>query len=176
MRYLFSPWRMKYIRRNTEHVDGCIFCLYPQEDQDEKNLIVYRGKLAFVILNRYPYTSGHLMVVPYVHQPNFEVLDTETRSEIMELMTYSIQVLRRVYSPGGFNVGANIGTAAGAGIAPHVHFHIVPRWVGDTNFMSAAGNTRVLPEMLGDTYRRIRKSWDKSGSASAQDDLDKDDE
>jgi ATP adenylyltransferase len=125
------------------------------------NLIVARGKLAFVILNRFPYSSGHLMVVPYTHQSSLELLDSACRAEIMELVAQSMQVLRKVYSPQGFNVGANIGAPAGAGIADHVHMHVVPRWNGDTNFMSVLGSTRVLPEGLDETYERIAAAWNE---------------
>jgi ATP adenylyltransferase len=126
---------------------------------DEENFIVFRGKKAFVILNRYPYTSGHLLVVANSHLPSIEDLDVEARSEMMELATSSMRVIRKVYLPEAFNLGANIGEAAGAGIAGHVHLHVVPRWGGDTNFMSALAETRVLPEELNETYRRICNAW-----------------
>ncbi|HZW05155.1 MAG TPA: HIT domain-containing protein [Anaerolineaceae bacterium] len=158
MRYIWSPWRMKYIMQQ-DRSPGCVFCRAQQKEDGLDNLIVARGQRAFIILNRYPYTSGHVMVVPNVHLPSYEMLDPETRSEIMELMTAVTGVLREVYHPEGFNVGANIGEAAGAGIAAHVHFHIVPRWGGDTNFMSSVGETRVLPESLAETYERIAAGW-----------------
>ncbi|MCL4559431.1 MAG: HIT domain-containing protein [Chloroflexi bacterium] len=158
MNYLWSPWRMEYIE-STEPKNGCIFCLEPQKTDGDENLIVYRGRHAYVILNRYPYTSGHLMVVPFAHKGSLELLDAETRSELMELVTRSIEVLRSVYHPDAFNMGANIGEAAGAGVAEHVHLHVVPRWSADTNFMSTVGATRVLPEDLSATYHRIRDAW-----------------
>lgn len=158
MEHLFSPWRMEYIQSDKTD-PGCIFCRFAREKDDQTNLIVYRGDLAFVILNRYPYTSGHLMVVPYAHQPSIELLDLGTRSEMMELVSQSIIVLGKIYRPSGFNLGMNIGSASGAGIAGHVHMHVVPRWNGDTNFMSAVGDTRVLPEALEDTCRRVAKEW-----------------
>ncbi len=142
-----------------EHKDGCIFCDALQSKDEAENLIVYRGKKAFVILNRYPYTSGHLMVVPNTHQPSMEFLDNDTGAEIMELLNASIKVLRAVYAPEGFNIGTNIGDVAGAGIASHVHFHVVPRWSGDTNFITTTGNVRVLPEELCQTFERIVKAW-----------------
>lgn len=158
MNYLWSPWRMKYIQeKNNEK--GCVFCKVQEMPDNEKNLIIYRGKLSYVIMNRFPYTSGHVLVIPYLHENNLEALDKTTRAEMMELATKTMSVLRGIYHPQGFNFGANIGAAAGAGIAPHVHLHIVPRWEGDTNFMSSLGETRVLPEALEETYRRIRAGW-----------------
>lgn len=148
---------MKYIQNHDE--EGCVFCNVQAQPDSPENLIVFRGRRAFVILNRYPYTSGHLMVVPTDHQPSFEDLSAETRAEVMELITECIQVLRMVYKPEAFNVGANIGSVAGAGIAGHVHMHVVPRWGGDTSFMSSIAETRVLPESLEETWRRVRKGW-----------------
>ncbi|MEW6401007.1 MAG: HIT domain-containing protein [Chloroflexota bacterium] len=160
MNHIWSPWRMEYIENHTN--DGsCIFCTLQAMPDSTENLIAHRGKLAYVILNRYPYTSGHLMVVPFVHKPNLEVLDPATRAEMMELTSQCMAVLRKVYNPQAFNMGANIGEAAGAGVKEHVHIHIVPRWKGDTNFMSTTGNTRVLPEALEDTYRRVKEGFEK---------------
>ena len=158
MNRLWSPWRMTYIE-NHNHEEGCIFCDALEQPDDPENLIIFRGRRAFVILNRYPYTSGHLMIVPYAHQPSLEGLETKTRAEMMELTAKSMRVLRRVYQPQAFNLGANIGEAAGAGVAEHVHLHVVPRWTGDTNFMSTLAETRVLPESLEETYRRIHDGW-----------------
>lgn len=158
MDYLWSPWRMKYIQQHEQPV-GCVFCTAVQQEDSVENLIVARGKYAYAILNRYPYTSGHLLVVPYLHMPSIEDLDIATRQELMEFVNQSISVLRRVYQPHAFNFGANIGSAAGAGIATHVHLHVVPRWNGDTNFMSTIGETRILPEDLSESYRRIREQW-----------------
>jgi ATP adenylyltransferase len=160
MDYLWSPWRMKYILNKDARPD-CVFCTAVEAADGPQNLIVARGKLAFVILNRFPYSSGHLMVVPYTHQSSLELLDAACRAEIMDLVAQSMQVLRKVYSPQGFNVGANIGASAGAGIADHVHMHVVPRWNGDTNFMSVLGSTRVLPEGLDETYERIAAAWNE---------------
>jgi len=148
---------MKYIQNHDE--EGCVFCNVQAQPDSPENLIVFRGRRAFVILNRYPYTSGHLMVVPTDHQPSFEDLSAKTRAEVMELITACIQVLRMVYKPEAFNVGANIGSVAGAGIVGHVHMHVVPRWGGDTSFMSSIGETRVLPESLEETWRRVREGW-----------------
>lgn len=159
MEYIWSPWRMDYIM-SSEHPNTCIFCDFPKTEDDDNNLIVARSRLAYVILNRYPYTSGHLMVVPYAHAATMEELDTTTRSEIMELITHSTRVLKVVYHPEGFNIGSNIGASAGAGIAGHIHFHLVPRWAGDTNFMSTLAMARVLPEDLRDTLTRLKNRWD----------------
>jgi ATP adenylyltransferase len=139
-----------------------VFCNVLAQNKDTENLVVVRGRLAFVILNRYPYTSGHLMVVANIHKPSLEDLEVETRFEMMELSTRSLHVLRLVYKPEAFNFGANIGKAAGAGIAGHIHLHIVPRWTGDSNFMSTVGSTRVLPENLDETYQRIYTAWNST--------------
>ena len=149
---------MSYIENHTKE-EQCVFCVALASNDDENNLIVARGARAFVILNRYPYTSGHLMVVPYEHCSGLEQLDPPIRAEMMELTNRSTLVLQSVYHPQGFNLGMNIGEAAGAGIAEHIHLHIVPRWGGDTNFMSSLADTRVLPEALEDTYRRVQSAW-----------------
>ncbi len=158
MKRLWASWRMKYITKSEKEA-GCIFCNALEKTDDSDNLIVMRGEHAFVILNKFPYTSGHLMVAPFTHQASLEDLDPAIRAEIMELVTHCMRILRKVYHPQAFNLGANIGEAAGAGVPGHVHFHIVPRWNGDTNFMSAVGGVRVLPEDLEDTYRRIREAF-----------------
>ncbi len=160
MKHLWSPWRMEYIENHGKE-GGCIFCNALNVSDGPDNLIVHRGQQGFVILNRYPYTSGHLMVVPFPHQATIEELEPPVRAELMELTSLSMSVLRKVYHPQAFNLGANIGEAAGAGVKEHVHIHIVPRWIGDTNFMSTLGDTRVLPELLQDTYQRIRTGFDQ---------------
>jgi ATP adenylyltransferase len=149
---------MKFVQSQEANAN-CVFCRVQAQTNDMENLIVFRGQRAFVILNRFPYTSGHLLVVANAHQPSIEDLDVETRSEIMELATICMRVSRKVYQPEAFNLGANIGEAAGAGIAGHVHLHVVPRWGGDTNFMSALAETRVLPEELSETYHRLYAAW-----------------
>lgn len=150
---------MAYILGKNKEA-GCVFCAEAGKLDDPENLIVKRGQRAYIILNRYPYTSGHLLVVPYDHQPTLSDLDAETRAELMELVNEGILVLESIYKPQGYNVGINIGEAAGAGITGHIHMHIVPRWGGDTNFISSLGNTRVLPESLEETYRRLREAWE----------------
>jgi ATP adenylyltransferase len=159
MKRMSTPWRRKYIEGH-EKEDGCVFCnAVAKKVDNHKNLIVYRGERAFVIVNLFPYTNGHLMVAPMEHQPSLELLDTETRAEMMELVSQTIVILKKVYHPHAFNVGANIGKAAGAGVPDHVHLHIVPRWTGDSNFMSILGETRVLPETIEETYERVRDKW-----------------
>ena len=163
MNHLWSPWRMSYINDlKTERT--CVFCHVLDRSDGYENLIVHRGDRAYVILNRYPYTSGHVMVVPFEHKPNLEDLPSQTRTEIIELVTHCLHILKIHYRAQGFNVGANIGSAAGAGIPKHFHFHVVPRWDGDTNFLSAIGETRVVPEALEDSYSRLRTAWEELNS------------
>ncbi|MBM3152365.1 MAG: HIT domain-containing protein [Chloroflexi bacterium] len=156
MEHLWSPWRMDYFSKKEK---GCALCKVLKMPDGPENLVVFRGGRAYVILNRYPYTSGALMVVAMQHQATLEDLDAETRAEMMELATRAVEALRRVYQPQGFNVGINIGEAAGAGIVGHIHIHVVPRWNGDTNFMTSLGGTRVLPEALAETWRRLAGAW-----------------
>lgn len=158
MQHLWSPWRKNYIE-NHDRKSGCVFCMELQNQDGPENLVVFRGQRAFVILNRYPYTNGHLMVVPNQHMSSLDVLDAATRAEMMELVNTSTLVIGAVYHPEGYNIGINQGSAAGAGIVDHIHIHVVPRWMGDTNFMSTLGETRVLPEELGDTQARLKKAW-----------------
>ena len=158
MNQLWSPWRMEYINNSNKEA-GCVFCNAQIMEDGAENLIAHRGKHSYVILNRFPYTSGHLMVIPFQHVPNLEELDPETRAEMMELTSQCTTVLKGIYRPQGFNVGVNIGEAAGAGVLGHVHIHIVPRWTGDTNFMSSVGGIRVLPEALEETYQRVKNGF-----------------
>ncbi len=160
MTHLWSPWRMDYITNRSDS-DQCPFCLALEDPPQEKSLIVHRGKKSFVMLNRYPYTSGHMMVLPYQHLESLADLDQETRAEMMEFIQQSCSVLEKIYHPEGFNVGLNLGSAAGAGLPKHLHWHIVPRWVGDTNYMTTVGGVRVIPESLEDTTRKVTDQWQK---------------
>ena len=155
MKRIWASWRMKYISKANEET-GCVFCNALAKKDDAENLIVLRGRHAFIILNKYPYTSGHAMVAPLDHRATLEDLDPATRAEMMELASQCMASLRKIYHPHAFNLGANIGEAAGAGVPGHIHLHIVPRWNGDTNFMSTIGEVRVLPEDLEETYKRVK--------------------
>ena len=155
MDILWTPWRYTYIK-SADTTPGCIFCDKPKENDDERNLIVHRGKTCYIILNAFPYTNGHLMVVPFAHEDQLQTLDRETATEMIALTQKSESVLRELYQPEGINLGMNIGRAAGAGVAGHVHMHVLPRWTADANFMSVVGETRVLPEDLATTYKRMK--------------------
>ncbi len=160
---LWSPWRMAYLTgEDKKPLDGCIFCAKLAAGDDAGEHILYRGRTAYVTLNRFPYNNGHLMIVPNAHVPSFEQLDAATLAEMMRLLNDSLAALRRELRPDGFNVGANLGAVAGAGVADHVHLHVVPRWGGDTNFMPVLGDTRVIPELLSQTYERLKKAWPES--------------
>lgn len=158
MEHLWTPWRMQYINEHP-HYENCVFCTAARLEDGFENLIVERGENAFVILNRYPYNNGHLLVVPYKHCDSLDALSIDTRNEIMALANSAVKILTTLYNPQGFNVGINLGDVAGAGLAEHVHLHVVPRWGGDTNFMSIIGQTRVLPEELAETYQRVFEAW-----------------
>ena len=164
MRHLWAPWRMEYIKEGYQGPE-CLFCTLMAMEDNPENLILHRGEHAFVVLNRYPYTNGHMMVVPYDHQPSLEGLDQNTLHEMIELVQRGLDVLVTAYSADGFNVGSNIGAAAGAGVEEHVHMHLVPRWLGDTNFMATTANTRVIPESLEETYTLLQDIWSKSEQA-----------
>ena len=157
MKYLWAPWRLQYIKGPP--MPDCIFCAFPREGRDRERGILVQGRLAFVILNMYPYNSGHLMVVPHRHVADPGDLTDDEHLEMQHLTQAAMRALRSVYRPEGFNVGMNIGHAAGAGIAGHLHTHVVPRWVGDTNFMPILGETKVLPEELGVTYDRLAAAF-----------------
>ena len=155
MDYLWTPWRYTYVS-NADKIDGCVFCERVKWNEDRKALIVHRGEHCFIILNSFPYTSGHVMVVPYNHVDELQKLSRAAAEEMMILAQRMETVFRKLYHPDGVNLGMNIGKAAGAGIAGHIHMHVLPRWVADANFMSVVGETRVLPEDLETTWERIR--------------------
>ncbi len=160
MERLWSPWRSKYIESISEKNDGaqksCIFCEKFSGQEDDKNLVVYRGNLSAIIMNLYPYNSGHLMIVPFAHKGNFENLTDEENADVMSQTRLAIKLLRLTSHPDGFNFGANLGKVSGAGIAEHVHFHVVPRWNGDTNFMTVLGETKIISEELNDTFKKLK--------------------
>ena len=154
MEYLWAPWRIEYLQRAAE--TGCILCQKPAEDNDEANLILYRGQHSFVILNAFPYNPGHLMVAPYRHIADLQHFTDEEARELFDIVKKSLELLKEVMKPVGFNIGLNVGKAAGAGIAKHLHTHIVPRWQGDTNFMPVLSDTKVISEALSGTYKKLR--------------------
>lgn len=160
MKHIWSPWRMEYIESSSP-ASECLFCRILAKSDGFENLVIYRGPKAFVVLNRFPYTNGHLMVVPIEHQASLEGLPKETMTDLMVLTARSISTLRSTYGAENFNVGANIGEAAGAGVVGHVHVHVLPRWSGDTSFMSTTADTRVIPEDLETTYSRVCEAWEK---------------
>ena len=155
---LYSPWRLQYILSNKDN--ECIFCVKPSENNDEKHLILYRSEFSFVIMNVYPYNNGHLMVVPGKHVPNLNGLNQAEIADLFETVQLTEKVLTKVYSPDGINIGMNLGKAAGAGIDEHLHVHIVPRWSGDVNFMSALSGTRVIPESFDSAYLKLKEQFD----------------
>jgi ATP adenylyltransferase len=156
---LWAPWRRPYIKSGGG--DDCIFCSKPALNDDEKALIAHRGERCFVMLNAFPYNPGHVMVAPFEHTARLQDLDEPTSNELMALAQRSLQALEDGYSPDGFNVGVNLGKIAGAGVADHVHLHVVPRWAGDTNFMPVVGDTRVISEGLDESYRTVRDAFAK---------------
>jgi ATP adenylyltransferase len=155
MEHIFSPWRYKYISTAGSE-ESCVFCRVQEPQKDDENYIVYRGELNFVILNLFPYTSGHLMIAPYEHIASLASISEATTTEMMNLTKRAQIALEAEYRPDGFNIGMNLGRSAGAGVADHLHLHVVPRWVGDANFVSIVGETRVLPEELSTTYQKLR--------------------
>ena len=161
---LWTPWRMGYIKGSAKDFEGCPFCVLPDRgaDNDAASLILHRGEHAYAILNAYPYNPGHLMAVPYRHVPGLDDLTPEELHEMADLCQRAIRVLKATSGPDAFNVGVNMGAIAGAGIAEHVHQHVVPRWGGDTNFMPVIGQTRVLPELLEETYARLAPAFSET--------------
>lgn len=157
MDYLWTPWRYRYIADASKD-DRCIFCDAVSANDDPKTLIVFRGQKNFIILNRFPYTSGHVMVVPYDHVADLSAADPAALSEMMQLSQRVQAALERTYHPQGYNLGMNLGRAAGAGVTGHLHMHVLPRWSGDANFMTVVSETRVEPEELSTTYEKLRKA------------------
>jgi ATP adenylyltransferase len=158
MKRLWTPWRMAYLTATKKpSPTGCIFCDKVQDrvENDRENLVLWRGERAFIVLNLYPYSNGHMMIAPYAHTGALESLDGETHKEMMLLVSIGIRALRCVMRPEGFNVGANLGKVAGAGVEDHVHLHLVPRWNGDTNFMPVLAEVRMIPELLPQTYDNL---------------------
>jgi ATP adenylyltransferase len=156
MKHIWAPWRIKYIL--SEKGERCILCDKPKEGRDAENHILYRGDKNFIILNRYPYNVGHLMVVPYRHMANLEELTREESLEHIEMIAKGVTTLRTALAPGGFNIGINIGRVAGAGIEDHLHTHVVPRWEGDTNYMPIIADTNVLPQALVAAYEKLKQA------------------
>jgi ATP adenylyltransferase len=155
MEFIWSPWRYAYLAAGGKP-PSCVFCVKEDSAHDAERLIVFRGQHNFIILNLFPYTSGHVMVAPYEHLDTIVNARQEQLAEMMQLAQRAVGALQKLYRPEGFNLGMNLGTAAGAGIREHFHLHVVPRWVGDANFMTVTGETRVLPEELPRTYQRLK--------------------
>jgi len=159
MKALWAPWRMEYILGKKE--PECIFCSYPKKNNDRDNLILYRSAHTFVMMNKYPYNNGHIMVVPYIHTSTLDGLADEILLDFMKVTQYSLKCLKEAFRPEGFNIGINIGAVAGAGMEEHVHLHMVPRWAGDTSFMSVLGEIRVIPEYIMETYDKLYPIFNK---------------
>ena len=160
---IWAPWRLKYVKDASKDVEEeCIFCAFSGEgdENDGANLIVHRGERCFVILNKFPYTNGHLMIAPYEHVGSLPALDDEAASEMMALAKQGMTILERTYEPHGYNVGFNQGRVAGAGVEHHIHMHVVPRWGGDTNFMPVLADTRVMPQTLEQSYEALAGSFE----------------
>jgi ATP adenylyltransferase len=157
---LWAPWRMEYVGK-VDNGGECVLCAKPQRQDDAQNYILHRGALAFVMLNAFPYSNGHLMIAPYRHTGDLLDLTEEELAAMMNETRLCLRVLTAAMSPQGFNIGLNIGRAAGAGIADHLHLHVVPRWSGDTNFMPVIGDTKVLPQALAESYRLLRKTLEE---------------
>ena len=151
---LWTPWRSTYMKEKRDRI-GCVFCLAAASSDDEDTLVVHRGRLNFVILNRYPYTSGHLMIAPYQHVSRLQQTGEETSEEMIRLVRLAERLIEQSYQPQGINIGMNLGEAAGAGIEQHIHMHVLPRWFGDANFMTSVGHTRIIPEDLSVTWNKL---------------------
>jgi len=160
MEYISAPWRERYVR-NVVKMKECIFCRAMKANDDRAAFILFRGAHNFIILNKFPYTPGHLMIAPYQHLSSFERVDDEVSDELADLLKLSLRVLRKKYAPHGFNAGMNLGQSAGAGVADHYHLHVIPRWTGDSNFMPLVSETRVLIEDLKTTFERLFPLFEK---------------
>ncbi len=158
---LWAPWRMEYILSSQVEEQECIFCEKPKEKDDKANLIVYRSDLSFVIMNKYPYNNGHVMVVPYVHESDYLNLSDDIMIDMQRLIQLSIRALNKTMHPHGLNIGINLGRTAGAGIDEHLHYHLVPRWDGDTNFMPILNDTKVVSESLADSWKKLHSAFQK---------------
>jgi len=167
MERLWAPWRMEYIEGIGESDNECVFCAKPAQDKDDENFILYRGEKAFIILNAFPYSNGHLLVAPYRHTADLCELGPEEMQEMMQLAGLGVRLLKETMRAEGFNLGMNLGRVAGAGIASHLHLHVVPRWSGDTNFMAACGETKVIPESLEATLKKLRQALVSMGGEDA---------
>ncbi len=155
---LWTPWRYQYISKSLPD-RGCVFCVKPAAGDDRENFILHRAEWNFVLLNAFPYTSGHLMIVPYEHVSTLEGAPAETLMEMARLAQRAEKLIRAAYRPDGINLGMNLGEAAGAGVAGHIHLHVLPRWMGDANFMSTIGETRIIPEDLAVSWEKLRTGW-----------------
>ncbi len=158
---LWAPWRMGYILKNAKEKRGCFLCDELKKNDDRKNYILYRGKHSFVIMNLYPYNNGHLLIVPNAHVPDLEKLSADDLAELMKLTQASVNILKQDMNPEGFNIGINIGKTSGAGLPEHLHIQIVPRWTGDTSYITVFNETRVISESLDETYSRLRPYFEK---------------
>ena len=162
MERLWAPWRIEYIE-TCGRIEGCIFCVLPAEGKDRENLIIHRAEKCFIIMNNYPYNPGHLMVAPFKHTADMHELDDAELLEINHLIRNTVRLLKETLEPHGFNLGVNLGRTAGAGVLDHIHWHIVPRWNGDTNFMPVVADTRVLPQSLQSMYDKLKSKIEESG-------------
>jgi ATP adenylyltransferase len=171
MERLWAPWRLQYVQATDSSNEGCVFCLNPDPSsgpEDESRMVLHRGEHCFVILNIFPYNNGHLMIAPYRHTGDFCSLTRDEKLEIMDMLSSWTDILKRVMHCQGFNIGVNVGRVAGAGIADHIHFHVVPRWDGDTNFMPVVGAVKVMPQSLKDCYDTLKKEKRECFNEGAQ--------
>ncbi|MCK4558441.1 MAG: HIT domain-containing protein [Calditrichia bacterium] len=164
MERLWAPWRLEYIKSTQDDEQECIFCQKQKETDDKENLIVYRSNLSFVIMNKFPYNNGHLMVVPYIHEADLTKFTDDVLLDMQHLLQLSLKALNETMNPHGINIGVNLGRSAGAGIVDHLHYHMVPRWNGDTNYMPVLAGTKVISEALEDSWQKLHTSFKKLSS------------